>query len=367
MTLMVGRSTTSWRPTPKERQAGNNSSWGIKSSEGSPGKSGLPHPGFQMITRRTFLTGLGGIALTAGGVGVGAYRATLAAAETRIARRSSVIETQAGPLEYAVVGRGPPLMMIHGAGGGFDQGLLFAHGLREAGFQIVAPSRFGYLRSAFPEDASPVNQADVLVELLDHLGLNQVAVVGGSAGALTAAEFALRHPDRCSHLALIVPAANLTGEDPVEFSALQNAAVDRVLSSDLWFWSLSTLAPDMLLRTLLATDPALLVLVSPEERHRADLIRDGLMPIRAKTEGLRNDGFWAGTPTQTTFENIAVPTLVLSCEDDLFGTADTARLLAGRIPDTRLVVYPDGGHIWLGHDACMTQEIHDFIRGDARP
>ncbi len=320
-----------------------------------------------MMARRVLLTGLGGMALAAGGWGIGAYCATMAGAEARIARRSSVIETSAGTLEYAVAGNGPPLMMIHGTGGGFDQGLLFAHGLVEAGFRIVAPSRFGYLRSAFPDDASPVHQADVLLELLDHLGLERIAVAGGSAGALTAAEFALRHPDRCAHLVLIVPAANLTGRDPVEFSAVQRVAVERVLNSDAWFWAFATLAPDTLLNTLLATDPALLDRVSPEERRRADLIREGLMPISRKTDGLRNDGYWASAPALTAFESIAVPTLILSCEDDLFGTAETSRLLADRIPDARLVVYPDGGHIWLGHDADLTRDIREFITGTSRP
>lgn len=320
-----------------------------------------------MIARRTLLTSLAGIALAGGAWSVGAYRATKAGAEARIARRSSIIETRAGPLEYSVAGHGPALMMIHGTGGGFDQGLLFAHGLREAGFRIVAPSRFGYLGSGFPADASPARQADVLADLLDHLGLERIVVAGGSAGALTGAEFALRHSDRCSHLVLIVPAANLTGRDPVAFTALQRLAVERVLTSDAWFWGFATLAPDMVLRTLLATDPALLDRVSPEERRRADLIREGLMPIGRKVDGLRNDGFWAGTPAQTAFEDIAAPTLILSCEDDLFGTAETARLLAGRIPDARLVVYPDGGHIWLGHDADLTRDMRDFITGTSRP
>jgi 2-hydroxy-6-oxonona-2,4-dienedioate hydrolase len=290
----------------------------------------------------------------------------MAAADGRVARRSLLITTRAGALEYAVAGRGPPLMMIHGTGGGFDQGLLFGHGLLEAGFQIVAPSRFGYLRSAFPEDASPARQADVLAQLPDHLGIDRIAVAGGSAGALAAAEFAVRHPDRCSHLVLIVPAANLTGRDPVEFTPLQRMAVERVLASDAWFWAFATLAPETLLRTLLATDPALLARVSPQERRRAELIRDGLMPISHKTAGLRADGFWAGAPTATAFETIAAPTLILSCEDDLFGTAETARLLADRIRGARLVVYPEGGHIWLGHDADLTREIARFITDTPR-
>jgi pimeloyl-ACP methyl ester carboxylesterase len=320
-----------------------------------------------MTRRELLLAGLGGSALAACAYGTGAFRATLRAAEGRIAARSSVLDTSAGALEYAVAGVGFPLMMIHGTGGGFDQGLLFASSLRKAGFQIVAPSRFGYLRSAFPDDASPTRQADVLAELLDHLALDRVAVAGGSAGVLPAAEFALRHPDRCSHLVLIVPAGNLTGEDPVAFSPLQRWLVDRVLGSDAWFWAFASLAPDMLLRTLLATNPALLPKVSAEERRRAGLIREGLMPVTRKTRGLRNDGFWAGAPSVTRFEDIAVPTLILSCEDDLFGTATTSRLLAERIRDARLIVYPDGGHIWLGHDDEVTQEIASFITPTARP
>lgn len=196
-----------------------------------------------MIARRALLTGMGAL-IVAGGVWTGGtYRASMAAADTRLAERSSVLDTAAGALEYAVAGHGPPLMMIHGTGGGFDQGLLFANGLRATGFQVIAPSRFGYLRSDFPEDASPARQADVLVELLDYLGIESLPVIEGSAGALTAAEVALRHPDRCARLVLLVPAANLTGRDPVEFTALQRRAVDLVLGSDFAFWALSSFAP----------------------------------------------------------------------------------------------------------------------------
>ena len=314
-----------------------------------------------MISRRAILAGLGGLSLAGGAYVAGAYRSAMSAADARLARRSSLIETGAGPLEYAVAGEGPPVLMIHGTGGGFDQGLLFADALRQSGARIIAPSRFGYLRSGFPDDASPAHQADVLVALLDHLRIERLPVIGGSAGALCAAEVALRHPDRCSHLVLLVPAANLTGRDPVEFTALQRSAVDLALGSDFAFWALCRLAPGQMIRTLLATDPALLARVAPEERRRALLILDGLLPISRKADGLRTDGFWAGTPSPTAYEDIAVPTLILSCEDDLFGTADTARRLAERIPDTRLRIWPEGGHIWLGHDTDVAREITTFL------
>lgn len=314
-----------------------------------------------MISRRAILAGLGGLSLAGGAYVAGAYRSAMSAADARLARRSSLIETGAGPLEYAVAGEGPVVLMIHGTGGGFDQGLLFADALRQSGVRIIAPSRFGYLRSGFPDDASPAHQADVLVALLDHLRIERLPVIGGSAGALCAAEVALRHPDRCSHLVLLVPAANLTGRDPVEFTALQRSAVDLALGSDFAFWALCRLAPGQMIRTLLATDPALLARVAPEERRRALLILDGLLPISRKADGLRTDGFWAGTPSPTAYEDIAVPTLILSCEDDLFGTADTARRLAERIPDTRLRIWPEGGHIWLGHDTDVAREITTFL------
>ena len=317
-----------------------------------------------MIARRTLLTGMGALIVAGGAWTGGAYRASLAAAGMRLEGRSSVLDTTAGAVEYAVAGHGPPLMMIHGTGGGFDQGLLFANGLRATGFQIIAPSRFGYLKSAFPEDASPARQADVLVELLDHLGIESLPVIGGSAGALTAAEVALRHPDRCARLVLLVPAANLTGRDPVEFTALQRRAVDLVLGSDFAFWALSSFAPGQMIRTLLATDPALLEKVSADEKRRAELILASLMPIGRKTEGMRADGFWAGTPSPTAYANITVPTRILSCEDDLFGTAATARLLAGRIPGAQLTIWPEGGHIWLGHDADLAHEIRAFLQPD---
>jgi hypothetical protein len=69
-----------------------------------------------------------------------------------------IVSTLAGPIEYAKKGTGPPLLSIHGAGGGYDQGLALAADLVGDGFRVIAPSRFGYLRTPVPRDASPAAQ-----------------------------------------------------------------------------------------------------------------------------------------------------------------------------------------------------------------
>lgn len=107
--------------------------------------------------------------------------------------------------------------------------------------------------------------------------------------------------------------------------------------------------------------PLCLSRVAPAERRRARLILHGLMPISRKIEGLKTDAYWTGTPSPTAWDEIIVPTLLLSCEDDLFGTADTARGLADLIRHASLTIWPSGGRIWLGHDDDVADEIARFV------
>jgi 2-hydroxy-6-oxonona-2,4-dienedioate hydrolase len=315
-----------------------------------------------VISRRRFLSAAAGAGLLGTGYAGGSYSATMAAAKRRVAQQSRLAKTRFGALEYAIAGRGESFLMIHGTGGGFDQGLRFAQGLIARDFEVIAPSRFGYLRSDFPTDPSPARQADAFADLLDTLDIDRLPVAGGSAGVLSAAHFALRHPDRCSELVLLVPAMNLNDRDPVEFTRLQQFLVSRLLTSDLWFWTLLKLAPGQLIGTLLATDPRLLETVSEMERERAYTILNELMPVSRRTRGMLNDGHFAGKPANIDLPGITAPTLVVSADDDRFGTAETARMIAERVPSARLVIYPTGGHIWLGRDDDVADEITGFIR-----
>ena len=283
------------------------------------------------------------------------------AAEVRVSGRSDVMPTSFGQLEYASAGRGPPVLMIHGTGGGFDQGLTFAEGLLSRGHRVIAPSRFGYLRTDFPADPSSEHQADALVELLDSLHIGKLPVAGGSAGALSAVQFALRHHDRTSALILIVPAANVRGTDPVQMSAMQEFLVRRLATSNFLFWTGIRVARDPMIGTLLATDPALVRQAAPSEQRRAARILDEIMPVARRSEGMLNDAKLAGNPARVDFGRIAVPTLVISVADDRFGTARTARDIAAAVPNSRLVIYPRGGHIWVGHDSELWEEVARFL------
>src|SRR5689334_16308136 len=72
------------------------------------------------------------------------------AARGSATRGSLVAITASGLVEYAEKGSGVPLLSIHGAGGGYDQGLANAAALVGESFRVIAPSRFGYLGTPVP-------------------------------------------------------------------------------------------------------------------------------------------------------------------------------------------------------------------------
>jgi pimeloyl-ACP methyl ester carboxylesterase len=116
---------------------------------------------------------------------------------------TGLIQTSYGPLEYAVLGEGLPLVVMHGSGGGVRQGLVMRYLLDTRRIKIVALSRPGYWGTPLETAPEIEQQADRVVELLDALRIETVAVLGLSAGGPPAAHFALRHPERCLGLVLL--------------------------------------------------------------------------------------------------------------------------------------------------------------------
>jgi pimeloyl-ACP methyl ester carboxylesterase len=293
------------------------------------------------------------------------YRHDMEVARIHSSSGSEIVNTPCGTIEYADVGTGPAMLAIHGAGGGFDQSVDLAQDFLGAGFRLVAPSRFGYLRTPLPADASPAAQADAHACLLNALNLQRVAVIGVSMGAPSAMQFCLRHAERCSALILLCPIAfapHPANEPPPKPAALTQLVMDTTLRSDFVFWVATRLAPGTLIKTILATPLADFRNATPEEQERALRTLRNILPISEREKGLRSDGAVAPSVPRYELEQIRVPTLVISAEDDLFGTFEKGHYTAEHIPGARFVGYPTGGHLFVGHKGEVRSAVTAYLR-----
>lgn len=283
----------------------------------------------------------------------------------RVATGSEVVETRCGPIEYTTAGNGPAVLFVHGAGGGFDQGRDFIEPLVKSGLRVVLMSRFGYLRTPLPADASPAAQADAHACLLDALGIERAAVFGASAGAPSSLQFALRHPQRCAALVLLVPAAYVPragGAASLETPPGTQLLFETALKSDFLFWGAVRFANGTVLRAILATPPEVVAQASADEQARVKRMMKLILPVSPRRLGLLNDAAVTSSLPRYELERIAAPTLVISVADDLFGTYEAARYTAEHIPRARFVGFPTGGHVWVGHHRQVISEIAAFLR-----
>jgi 2-hydroxy-6-oxonona-2,4-dienedioate hydrolase len=296
------------------------------------------------------------------------YQQDIRAARERVAAGGVIIDTLCGPIEYAEAGSGQPLLMVHGAGGGYDQGLEFTGGLAASGFRIIAVSRFGYLGTPLPADASAAAQADAHACLLDALGVARASVLGGSAGAPSSVQFALRHPERVHALVLLVPALYVPrAEDAPSVSPPSGLefVFATALRFDFLFWAVLKVAPRAMIATALATDPALVDQADADEQARVNRMLATILPVSVRRLGLLNDSAVLVNVERYPLEQVTAPTLLISLEDDRYGTWTIARYTASQIPDATFMSFAQGGHVWVGHHQTIIKGISDFLHDQA--
>lgn len=293
------------------------------------------------------------------------YQRDIHQARARISVGSKIAETPCGQIEYADAGRGSPILLVHGAGSGYDQGQNASRILVQSGFRVIVMSRFGYLRTPLPADASAAAQADAHACLLDALNIRRAAIIGTSAGAPSSMQFALRYPKRTSALVLLVPVTYAprpdgaqTMQTPPGFGFL----FDTALNSDFLLWAAPRIARDTVISAILATPPAVIKSASAEERDRVEQVLVNILPISTRRLGLINDAAVTFSLTRYELERISSPTLILSVADDLFGTYEGARYSAEHIPHARFISYPSGGHLCVGHQDDVLSEIENFLK-----
>ena len=291
---------------------------------------------------------------------VAAYERDIGTARQRVSTGSTVVETPCGPIEYADRGSGPPVLVVHGAGGGFDQGLALGGRLIDHGYRVIAVSRFGYLRTPMPADASAEAQADAHACLLDALGVDRAAVFGVSAGGPSTIQLCLRHPERCSAMILLVPLAYppKTVEQPSRTTLF---FLERVTQSDVLMWAGAHVLRTKMIETVLGTPAEDVRAASEVDRRRLDAMLREILPVSSRARGLLNEGAVASTLRPLPLEGIRAPALIASVENDGYGTYPGARYTADHIPGARFIGYPRGGHMLVGHEAEFDAEVLGFL------
>jgi pimeloyl-ACP methyl ester carboxylesterase len=276
---------------------------------------------------------------------------------------SQVIDTTCGPIEYAQVGAGYPILVVHGAMGGFDQGLWLANSFDITKYQVISVSRFGYLRSPLPAGANLDRQADAFACLLDALEIRQAAVFAASGGSTSAIRFAARHPERISALVLLGPDA----PGNVQMAMPSRFVFDTLLRSDFVYWVMVTLFAKKV-QSAIGLVPKGYVL-TPEQEAMLKMIQLGDLPTSRRIDGLIfetytcADEFNASVSANSPYplSKIETPVLIINAADDPISIPENVRRLAEQMPNARLFVVPDGGHFLFGHTEEVESEIAQFL------
>jgi pimeloyl-ACP methyl ester carboxylesterase len=285
------------------------------------------------------------------------YQRDLRAAKERVAQGGRIIETACGAIEYGIAGEGTPVLVLHGAGGGYDQGLFSAGLMFGEGFQLIAPSRFGYLNSPLPEDSSLEAQADAYACLLDALDIDRVIVAAISAGGPSGFHFARRHPERTAKL---IAAAAISYTDPSSAEDRERAAsINRVVGSDLIYWLAITAARPLLLELFGMSRQAQGAL-DPTEMALINQVLQNMLPISLRIDGILLDQ-GREMPKDFPLEEIKAPTLVIHARDDSMIDYSRGQHTAEKIPGAELMTLEDGGHFLVSHSAELRARVMAFV------
>jgi proline iminopeptidase len=275
-------------------------------------------------------------------------------------------------LYFREIGQGQPMLVLHG-GPDFDHGYLVPELDRLAdSFRLIYYDQRGRGRSAAgvrPEDVSLETEMEDLDSVLRHFGLGSAALLGHSWGSVLALEYALRHPERVSHLVLLNPAP--ASKD--DFTLLRKERRER------WPEDVERL------RAIAATDgykqgdPDTVAayyrvhfnaaLARPEDhtlllaRFRASFTREGILKARAVEDRLL-DQTWLSSQydLHPKLATLRIPTLVVYGDHEFIPAACAAHI-AGSIPKARLVTLKECGHFsYLECPDAVGKQIRALFR-----
>jgi pimeloyl-ACP methyl ester carboxylesterase len=224
-----------------------------------------------------------------------------------------------GQMEYVTIGEGKPVLIIHGGGGGYDQAVFLFRRYMPDGYQMICPSRPGYLGTPISTGRTAEEQADALAALLDYLNIQSAVIVTLSAGGLSMYPFAIRHPHKTKS---IVAIDAIAGEYLMPEQAGKFAQIFYMSALGLWFTKKCMMyCPKMVIKNLIQTEGYLdpvrvdarvteIVNCRASLTIIADLIYS-MADFKARKIGIMNDMAMGAKASWYDFSKISCPALVI--------------------------------------------------------
>ena len=280
----------------------------------------------------------------------------------------AMINTRRGAVECATCGDGPAVLLLHGAMGGCDQGLLLGRAaIGCPGFQFVSVSRPGYLGTPLALGKTPEEQADLCADVLESLGISQAAVIAVSGGGQCALQFALRHQDRCWGLVMVSAcSAQLNVRIPFTFQLLKLmarlpalAAVMRRKAVRDPERAVQRSIPDPALRARTLTDPEAGPMLIALQLSTFD-------QLARRLPGAENDIAQSRLPFDYPIERITAPVLVVHGKADHLVPYAQAQSLAARLRGAEFLTIEGGEHVSLfTHLRDIRERVTQFLNAHA--
>jgi 2-succinyl-6-hydroxy-2,4-cyclohexadiene-1-carboxylate synthase len=238
-------------------------------------------------------------------------------------------------LNVEVAGTGPALMLLHGFTGDVSTWEPFLEVW--SGFTTVRVDLIGHGGSGCPDDPgrySMQRAVDDLGGVLDHLGIDETALLGYSLGGRVALHFALARPERL--WGLILESASPGIEDEQERA--RRAGADNALADSLLRDGIEPFVDRWQAQPLFESQSRLPAAVQGRQRRQ----RLGQSP-----PGLANSlrGMGAGRQEYllSRLPGLSVPTLLLAGAID-GRYVSLLRLMEAALPDVSIDIVPDAGH-----------------------
>lgn len=291
------------------------------------------------------------------------FKRDMEAANDRIAGDSRTLRTDEYIIEYSVKGEGTPVLTLHGAGGGYDQGLWGGKSFLGGGYRFVSVSRFGYLNSTLPAGASIESQAAAYAALLNHLSIDSVIVYGGSSGGPSAMQFADDYPNRCQALVLLMAVS--MADHSLDELPIQVQIIHLIQQSDYLFWVTAGLLQSAVLQ-LMGIPANVFENFTTEQRELAQVMLENMHPMSRRYAGTFNDDVMI-QEFDLSKNGISAPTLIVHAKDDALVGYHHAENSHKYIKHSELVILENGGHAMLPNMYDVRTLTREFISRNSRP